>query len=92
MKPCNADIATLFDELADRLQERRDNPFKIRAYRAAARFIAEHPQPMTDLLDQGQDLTRLPGIGDAIARKIEAIVETGRLRQLDELKHAGGDD
>ena len=82
----NDEMAALFDELAERLQEAGENPFKIRAYRNAARVIAEHPQPMTELVAVGQDLTKLPGIGDAIAKKIHAIVETGKLRQLEELK------
>lgn len=86
MSLSNDEMAALFDELAARLQDAGDNPFKIRAYRNAARVIAEHPQPMTELVAAQQDLTKLPGIGDAIAKKIYAIVETGKLRQLEELK------
>ena len=41
---------------------------------------------MTELVAAGRDLTELPGIGDAIAKKIRAIAETGTLRQLEELK------
>ena len=72
----NREMAALFDELADLLAAEGTNPFRIRAYRAAARLIAVHPQRITDLLAAGQDLTKLPGIGEAIAKKIQAIAET----------------
>ena len=75
----------MFDELADLLEIEGANAFRIRAYRNAARFIADNAQSMTDLLAEGQDLSKLPGIGKAIAEKIGAIAETGRLRQLDDV-------
>ena len=59
----NADIAALFEEIADRLEIQGANPFRIRAYRNAARTLGELPQEARALLGQGDDLTRLPGIG-----------------------------
>lgn len=86
MSVSNSEIATMFDELADLLEIEGANAFRIRAYRNAARFIADNAKSMTDLLAEGQDLSKLPGIGKAIAEKIRAIAETGRLRQLDDVK------
>ncbi|NIM27525.1 MAG: DNA polymerase/3'-5' exonuclease PolX [Gammaproteobacteria bacterium] len=82
----NGEIAAMLDELADLEEIAGANPFRIRAYRNAARFIAESSRSMIDMLAEGRDLSSLPGIGKAIAAKIEAIVETGRLRQLEEAK------
>ncbi|MDO9220413.1 MAG: DNA polymerase/3'-5' exonuclease PolX [Thiobacillus sp.] len=82
----NADIATLFEEIADRLEIQGANPFRIRAYRNAARILGELPQEARVLLDNSEDLTRLPGIGDDLAAKISEIVTTGRCSLLDRLR------
>ncbi len=86
MSVTNSEIAVMFEELADLLEIEGANPFRVRAYRNAARAIADNPKRMTDLLAEGQDLARLPGIGKAIAAKIEAIASTGTLRQLADVK------
>lgn len=82
----NADIAAVFDEIADRLEIQGANPFRIRAYRNAARTLGELPQAARALLEKGEDLTRLPGIGDDLAAKISEIVTTGRCGLLDRLR------
>ncbi|MBW8372310.1 MAG: DNA polymerase/3'-5' exonuclease PolX [Thiobacillus sp.] len=82
----NADIAALFEEIADRLEIQGANPFRIRAYRNAARTLGELPQEARTLLDNSEDLTRLPGIGDDLAAKIQEIVTTGRCSLLDRLR------
>ena len=82
----NADIATVFEEIADRLEIQGANPFRIRAYRNAARTLGELPQEARALLEQGEDLTRLPGIGDDLAAKVREIVDTGRCSLLDRLR------
>jgi DNA polymerase (family 10) len=82
----NAEIAELFNRLADLLEVEDANPFRVRAYRNAARTIASHAQNIADLLESGRDLSELPGIGEAIAEKIRTIVETGRLPQLEEVE------
>ncbi|MGH8427938.1 MAG: DNA polymerase/3'-5' exonuclease PolX [Gammaproteobacteria bacterium] len=80
----NAEIADKFDRLADLLELQDDNPFRVRAYRNAARVISGLPRPLADLVAEESDLEVLPGIGEAIAEKIHVIVETGRLPALDE--------
>lgn len=81
----NPDIARLFDEVADLLEISGQNPFRIRAYRNAARVVRDYPRPLTDEVRREADLTEIPGIGQDLAEKIQEIVTTGTLalhRQL----------
>ena len=82
----NADIARLLSDVADLLEISAGNPFKVRAYRNAARTVADHPDPIGELVAGGDfDLTDLPGIGDGIAKEIKALVATGTLPQRQQL-------
>jgi len=81
----NADIAAVFEEIADLLEIQGANPFRIRAYRNAARVIGELSQEVSRLLEKGEDLTRLPGIGDDLAGKIKEIAGSGHCSLLDRL-------
>lgn len=81
----NADIAATFEEVADLLEIQGANPFRIRAYRNAARILSELPQEVSRLLEKGEDLTQLPGIGDDLAGKIKEIVDSGHCSLLDRL-------
>jgi DNA polymerase (family 10) len=82
----NADIARLLGDVADLLEISAGNPFKVRAYRNAARTVADHPDPIGELVKGGDfDLTDLPGIGGGIAKEITALVETGTLPQRQQL-------
>jgi len=82
----NADIAAIFDEIADLLEIEGDNPFRIRAYRNAARTLRDLGREVTGMLEQGEDLTELPGIGEDLAAKIQEIVETGTTPLLGKLR------
>src|SRR5437588_167399 len=76
----NPDIARLFDEVADLLEIQDANPFRVRAYRNAARTIRDFPEPLADLVRAGtKDLTDIAGIGDDLAEKITEIVTKGEL-------------
>ncbi len=81
----NADIAAVFEEIADLLEIQGANPFRIRAYRNAARIMSELSQEVSRMLEQGEDLTELPGIGDDLAGKIKEIVSSGHCSLLDRL-------
>src|SRR5438093_4002605 len=82
----NAEIARLLTDVADLLEISAGNPFKVRAYRNAARTIADHPDPIAELVAGGEfDLTDLSGIGAGIAREVTALVETGTLPQREQL-------
>src|SRR2546423_2522324 len=82
----NAEIARLLSDVADLLEISAGNPFKVRAYRNAARTVADHPDPIAELVSGEEfDLTELPGIGAGIANEITALVETGTLPQRQQL-------
>lgn len=66
----NAAIALDLAELADLLELQDANPFKVRAWRNAARTVADHPTSCATLVAEGGDLTALPGIGKDIAAQI----------------------
>lgn len=81
----NPDIARLFDEVADLLEIQSENPFRVRAYRNAARIVRDYPRPLADEVRRQADLTEIPGIGEDLADKIQEIVVSGALtlhRQL----------
>jgi DNA polymerase (family 10) len=71
----NAAIARILREIADLLEIKSDNPFKIRAYRNAADIVSNHPHEMAALDVNG--LREIPGIGKDLAARIREIVETG---------------
>jgi DNA polymerase (family 10) len=81
----NAEIADRFEQLADLLELQGANPFRVRAYRNAARFIRGHSRSLAELLEEGADLAELPGIGADLAGKIATLVRTGRLPLLDQM-------
>ena len=83
----NRQIAEVFEELAQLLELRGENAFRVRAYRTGARTIAELAEPVSEILaDPNRDLTSYAGIGATLAEKCQTLVDTGRLPQLDELK------
>ena len=86
----NNDIAAVFEEIADLLEIEQANPFRIRAYRNAARTVQGLGEEVRDLIQEGFDLDQLPGIGEALAEKIAEIVRTGKCQALEKLRQQGG--
>ncbi|HKJ70729.1 MAG TPA: DNA polymerase/3'-5' exonuclease PolX [Gammaproteobacteria bacterium] len=82
----NAEIAERFERLADLLEVEGANPFRVRAYRNAARVIGGLSPSLSDLVADGADLSRYPGIGDDLADKIRTLVTTGDLPLLREVE------
>jgi DNA polymerase (family X) len=82
----NTAVADVFARIADLLEIQGANPFRVRAYRTAARTVAENPQSLAALLEGGKELPKLPGIGKDLAGKIQEIVETGTCATLTELE------
>ncbi|MBM3630177.1 MAG: DNA polymerase III, partial [Alphaproteobacteria bacterium] len=82
----NVDIAAMFDQTADLLELKGDNPFRARAYRRAARTLTALPQSVHDMVREGRDLAELPTIGEDLAGKIGDILRTGRFEVLESLK------
>ena len=71
----NLGIARIFTEIADLLEIKGENPFKIRAYRNAADTIARAPESLSACSDA--QLRGITGIGKDLAAKIREICETG---------------
>jgi DNA polymerase (family 10) len=83
----NIEVAKTFDEVADLLEIQGANPFRVRAYRTAARTIGTLGTPVASLLEHdAQALEALPGIGTDLAGKISGMCRTGALPLLNELK------
>ncbi len=83
----NIDIARTFEEVADLLDIQGANPFRVRAYRNAARTVGTLNTPIAMLLKRnGHALEQLPGIGADLAGKIGVLCKTGSLPLLGQLK------
>jgi len=83
----NLDIAKIFDEIADILEVKGENPFKIRAYKRAARTIETLTQDVKVIAERGGvgELKKIPGVGEGIAKKIVEIAKTGDCKKHREL-------
>jgi DNA polymerase (family 10) len=76
----NVEIAQYFEDIADLLEIQGANPFRVRAYRNAARTIEEYPTQLRKLVAEGADLTELPTVGKDLAGYIEELLKTGRTK------------
>jgi DNA polymerase (family 10) len=79
----NRPIARVFADIADLLEIKGGNTFKIRAYRTAAETVSAYPDPLSRL-DEKQ-LREIPGIGKDLAAKVRELVDTGTCRYHQEL-------
>ena len=79
------EIAAIFREVAQLLELKGDNPFRIRAYERAAQNI-ENLGDKLERIAAEDTLTALPGIGADLANKIKEILATGALTYYQELK------
>jgi DNA polymerase (family 10) len=82
----NADIASAFEEIADLLELGDENPFRVRAYRNAARIVGGLSLDLAATLAAGKDLPKLPGIGPDLDGKIHEIAATGTCKLLERLR------
>lgn len=81
----NQEVAELFANIADLLEVKGENRFKILAYRKAADNIAGMGQALFDMWESGQELKKIEGIGQAIADKSAELFSTGRLEFWEKL-------
>lgn len=86
MPVVNADIVAALEEISDLLEVQGANPFRIRAYRNAARAIGDLGRNVRAMVAAGERLDELPGIGADLAGKIAEIAESGTCAQLQELR------
>jgi len=82
----NNDVAEIFDELADFLEIKGENQFRVRAYRNAARTVSSLSRSVVELAAEEKGLDGIPGIGKDLADKIRTIVATKKLPLLEDLR------
>ena len=83
----NKEISALFEKMADLMEFKGKNPFKVSAYRKAARIIGDLTRGIEEIFQNGE-LKTIPGVGEGIAKKISEYLETGTVAAYDEL-HEG---
>ena len=81
----NREIAQVFQDIADLLELKGENPFKIRAYQKVVRSIDHLPVEVEQLVAEDR-LKEIPGVGEAIAKKITELVTTSKLEYYEKLK------
>ena len=81
----NTEIARVFLDIAELLKLKKDNIFKIRTYQKAARSIEELSVEVEQLVAEDK-LKEIPGVGEAITKKITELVTTGHLAYYERLK------
>jgi len=81
----NQEISAIFEDIAHRLELKKDNIFKIRAYRKVARSIEQLPVEVEQLVRENR-LGEIPGAGEAITKKLTELITTGRLAYYEKLK------
>jgi DNA polymerase (family X) len=86
--PSNQEIATVLGDIADLLEVQQANVHKVRAYRAAARYLNDRTDSIAPLVTSGDVFTlqALPYIGESIASIIEEYVKTGKSQLLHRLQ------
>jgi DNA polymerase (family 10) len=84
----NVEVARVLNDYADLLDIQGENPFRVRSYRTAAQTVAGLSQPVAQLIEAGEDLRQLPGIGSNMAEHIKEILDTGTLAGLEAVRRA----
>jgi DNA polymerase (family 10) len=84
--PLNEDIAAVFGTMADIMDIKGENPFRVLAFRKVGRTIGDLSQDVGQLVREGK-LHDVPGIGEHSARIIEQYVKTGSSTEFEDLKH-----
>ncbi len=81
----NREIAQIFNNIADILEIKGENPFRIRAYRKAAQNIEDLAENIEETCRKNK-LTDIPGVGRDLAGKIEEYISENRIKFYEELK------
>jgi DNA polymerase (family 10) len=80
----NPEVAQVFEEVADLLDIQGENPFRVRAYRRAARTIRDLSAPLAQM--SPEKMEELDGIGKDLAGKIRTILDSGDLPLRQQLR------
>jgi DNA polymerase (family 10) len=81
----NKELADLFEKMADILEFKDENPFKINAYRKASRILGDLTQDIEEVAEKGE-LKKIPGVGEGMAKKIEEYLKTGKVSKFEEVR------
>lgn len=81
----NSEIAQIFQDIADILEIKEENPFRVRAYQKVVRTLESLPEEVEKIYQRGE-LRNIPGVGEGLAKKIEELLTTGRLAYYEDLK------
>ena len=81
----NFEIARLFYEMADLLEIKGENVFRVRAYQRAAQNIESHAEEIAAVAERG-GLTKIPGVGKDLAAKITECLRTGAIADLETMR------
>jgi DNA polymerase (family 10) len=87
----NRELANLFNRMADILEFKGENPFKISAYRKASRIIGDLTEDIEEITESGK-LKDIPGIGEGMAQKIVEYLKTGKVSKFEEAKKGISDE
>jgi DNA polymerase (family 10) len=87
----NKELADLFEKMADILEFKGENPFKISAYRKASRIIGDLTEDIEEIAKQGE-LKNIPGIGEGMAQKILEYLKTGKISKFEEVRKGVSDE
>jgi DNA polymerase (family 10) len=83
----NDEVVEVLNALGDLLEIKGENRFRVNAYRDAARHVESLSEGLDQILADGRIRT-IPGVGEAIALKIQELLETGKLEYYERLKQA----
>ncbi len=87
----NKELSDLFEKMADILEFKGENPFKISAYRKASRIIGDLTQDIEEIAESGK-LKGVPGIGEGMAQKVVEYLKTGKISKFEEVKKGVPDE
>ncbi|MEM9412452.1 MAG: helix-hairpin-helix domain-containing protein, partial [Planctomycetota bacterium] len=81
----NEQLAKTLEQLADLMEFKGANAFRLKAYRNGAKAIRDLTQSVATLVENSEDLAKIDGIGKSVSQKCVELCETGKLEQLEEL-------
>ena len=87
----NKELSDLFEKMADILEFKGENPFKISAYRKASRIIGDLTEDIGEAAEKGS-LRSIPGIGEGMAQKIAEYLKTGKISKFEEVRKGVSDE
>lgn len=81
----NADVAAALTEIAELLELKGEKSFRVRAYENAARTLGNLPEDVRTLVAENR-LTKVKGIGEGIAKKVDELLSSGKMGYLEDLR------